>query len=137
MKDYAKSIRSLIFLYIKKPPIYQFLKIIVTGIIKQFQVCCFNFISISIHALQVHHPGFAGLNIGHLGNCKCIQELPKYSIFAAVSSEKKINNYKPGMGISPPTPILAKEVGRFVREKGRFVGRYEGFRHTLICMISI
>ncbi len=41
------------------------------------------------------------------------------------------------MGISPPTPILAKEVGRFVREKGRFVGSYEGFRHTLICMIYI
>jgi hypothetical protein len=33
------------------------------------------------------------------------------------------------MGISPPTPFLAKEVGRFVIEKGRFVGRYEGFRH--------
>ncbi len=76
-----------------------------------------------------------GLNIGHLGNfANVFRNLQKYSIFAAVSLEKRLINYKPGMGISPPTPFLAKEVGRFVREKGRFVGRYEGFRHTIICM---
>lgn len=61
-----------------------------------------------------------------------------YSIFAAVSLEKRLIITSQGWWVSlPPTPFLAKEVGRFVREKGRFVGRYEGFKHTIICMICI